>query len=426
MTDGSDTSSDGGNGGEVPGDRSHHRPLDAEQHKERLGGQVDIILRAIEGAATHPADRPDEMQYLHREGRILVRDADLDRVRAIVPGAVVDPLVNGLTAFAPEQHSTLEALDQLDAELGVGVATPDHIFYVTPASCCPATEPSPVLEVVPDPAPAAAGSGIGHGSFVSVVDTGFIPTLENPQHSWLAGVTGDEEDYDPMNIGEYVGHGSFVAGVLRCIAPDAQVQVEGMLTHGGAVTESDILLHLSRALDQMPDVISMSAGCTTRHNLPPVAFEVLWERRLKHYKGTVLVVAAGNNGARQPFWPAAYEWTVSVGALDRDGDRAAFSDFGSWVDLYAPGVDIVNAYPNGTYNYREPPRTGQTSEFTNGMASWSGTSFATPIVAGMIAARMSRTGQSGRLAADDILRIARGNAKPGVGAIADPAMTFDP
>jgi subtilisin family serine protease len=229
-----------------------------------------------------------------------------------------------------------------------------------------------------------------------------------------------------MNIGEYVGHGSFVAGVLRCIAPDAQVQVEGMLTHGGAVTESDILLHLSRALDQMPDVISMSAGCTTRHNLPPVAFEVLWERRLKHYKGTVLVVAAGNNGARQPFWPAAYEWTVSVGALDRDGDRAAFSDFGSWVDLYAPGVDIVNAYPNGTYNYREPPRTGQTSEFTNGMASWSGTSFATPIVAGMIAARMSRTGQSGRLAADDILRIARGNAKPGVGAIADPAMTFDP
>jgi subtilisin family serine protease len=426
MTDGSDTSSDAGGGGEQPGDRDHYGRLDARQHRERLGGQVEIILRAIEGAATHPADRPDQMEYLHREGRILVRDADLERVSAIIPGVVVDPLVNGLSAFAPEQHSTLEALERLDTELGVGVATPDHIFYVTPASCCPATEPSPVAETVPHPAPVPVGTGIGHGSLVSVVDTGFIRTLDNAQHAWLAGVTGDEEDYDPVNIGEYVGHGTFVAGVVRCMAPEAEVHVEGMLTHGGAVTESDILRQLSRALDQMPDVISMSAGCTTRHNLPPIAFEVLWERRLRHYKGTVLVVAAGNNGTRQPFWPAAYEWTVSVGALARDGHRAAFSDFGSWVDVYAPGADIVNAYPNGTYHYREPPRMGQTRDFTNGMASWSGTSFATPIVSGMIAARMSRTGQSGRLAADDILRIARGNAKAGVGAIADPAMTFDP
>jgi hypothetical protein len=44
----------------------------------------------------------------------------------------------------------------------------------------------------------------------------------------------------------------------------------------------------------------------------------------------------------------------------------------------------------------------------------------------MIAARRSRTGQSGRQAANSILRLARANATPGVGAVADPGMTFDP
>jgi subtilisin family serine protease len=267
----------------------------------------------------------------------------------------------------------------------------------------------------------------GTGAFVSVVDTGFISSLADEPHPWLIDVTGDEEAYDSDDIGPYVGHGSFVAGVLRCVAPAAQVRVEGFLTHGGAISESEIVAQLNQALDNMPDIISMSAGCTTRDNLPPLGFEVLWEQRLRHCKGTVLVAAAGNDGNRQAFWPAALEWTVSVGALDRDGRRAAFSNFGSWVDVYALGVDIVNAYPNGTYRYREPPRagTGETAQFTNSMASWSGTSFATPVVAGMIAARMSRTGQSGRAAADSVLRIARSHAKAGIGAVAEPSSACD-
>ncbi len=416
---------------------------DEQLQAERSRLQREIILRSLpDSAVAFGPRRPDgsrdenEPSHIYRRGRILVRDSDIPRVRvALDLGAERregdDALIDGVTALAVDD--TVAALADVDARLGAGVARPDHVLYVVPYVPCPATEPVPALHDNPDPDVRRDPSSTGEGASVVVVDTGLISSLVDARHPWLDGVTGDEESFDATDIGPYVGHGTFIAGIVRCVAPQTQVRVEGFpvhpdtKTHGGAIYESELVRQLDEALQSMPDVVSMSVGCTTYENLPPLALEVLYEKRLRHMKGTVLVCAAGNDGARRPFWPAASPWTISVGALDRDGTRAGYSNFGSWVDVYAVGSDVVNAYPDGTYRYSEPPAVtnGEQAEFTNGMAMWSGTSFATPLFAGMIAARMSRNGQSARQAADSLLRIARAHAQPGIGPVAETDMIGD-
>ena len=89
-------------------------------------------------------------------------------------------------------------------------------------------------------------------------------------------------------------------------------------------------------------------------------------------RGTSIVAATGNDGIEQVSYPAAYEKVIGVSAIDASGEFAGFSNYGDSVDIGAPGVGINTAWEQ------------------DGEVSFSGTSAASPFVAGAIAATITR------------------------------------
>ncbi|MFC5729196.1 MULTISPECIES: S8 family peptidase [Nocardioides] len=407
-------------GGRRPASEPDRKPTPEEVDAERLRVQVQVIRRAFEEiggvavAGVKGSQRPtddSEVDYLYRPKHALVREADLDRLTRFFAergqsfrGGVdrVGQPAQGLALVAlpsrsDGQDDVLATLEEIDRELGAGMVTPDHVVYVTPKGfMCPATEPEVPKRKTPFPgASEAAGTSAGDGVRVAVVDTGlWTPAVSSATTPWMSGVLADPEDVEtinPSSIHPYGGHGTFVAGVVRCLAPATRVEVEGVLTRGGAVYESEICRQLDQALSESdhPQLISISAGTHTRRDFAMLSFEMLAATYgLDDGEETLIVAAAGNDGSDRPFWPAAFPWVVSVGSVDPDGTVSDFSNHGSWVDVYARGRDIVNAFPEGSYTCYEPPNVGEVRSFT-GLAQWSGTSFATPVVTGLIAARMS-------------------------------------
>jgi subtilisin family serine protease len=407
------------------------------------GGRIDI------GVAVDPDDR--HVDYMFAEHQLLVRDEQLPRVLELLQQPTLDELRRDRARYGQPIQRVIagvvlltlgpvgkgrsqrriyvpDAVQTVDDDLGPGIATPNHVLTVAgTAGGCPATEPEQVYDGI-EPYPSVCHDNGGDGVLIYMADTGLLP---DPAwgHPWLAGVRpGDLADIDQGGsqdpLPPYTAHGTFTAGVARCLAPQAEVIVTNAFAVAGSTLESDLVPRLVAALGLGVDIFHLTIAAPSRSDLPLIAFEA-WLKLLGQYKGVVCVVAAGNSGSRRPSWPAAFSEVVSVGALAADWrSRASFSNHGGWVDVYAPGRDLINAYARGTYRCHVRPYKNQLREFY-GMAKWSGTSFSTPIVTGLIAARMSRTGENGQQAAAALLAEARAQAIPGVGAILLPECRGD-
>lgn len=347
--------------------------------------------------------REHDIDYVYVEDRLLVRTAHATDVQRLLSGSELIPppdglpQLDGLRIVSTGGRPVPEAIRLVKAENlgapGENVAQPEYVFSVAGICMCGAIEPEPpccgpipqgeLADCGPCPPLRAAG---GAGVKLGIADTGFNP---DPAMSWLGGINTDQPDLGVVGaqIGYEGGHGRFVAGVSRCIAPDTTLGVVNAFPYAGATAEYEAVARILAFLDAFePQILNVSAGTHTLGDEEPLGFVVLSEERLGN---TLLVAAAGNDTSDLPFYPAAFEWAVGVGALAADWThRAWFSNFGDWVDAYAPGETLVNAYHVGDYTYREPPRTGAVQTFA-GRARWSGTSFAAPYVAGLIAAALA-------------------------------------
>ena len=215
---------------------------------------------------------------------------------------------------------------------------------------------------------------------IAVVDSGVDvshPDLVGKIAGRFNAVTGSSD------VRDVVGHGTGVASVAAAATNngtgmagagyDSTILAVKVADRTGRIFTDDLAAGIVWAVDSGADVINLSLGGPTSDRLERDAVD--YARRA----GVLVVAAAGNAGNRGKQYPAAHPDVLSVGATNANGSaRASFSTYGSWVDVAAPGRDILVAVPGGGYERAD------------------GTSFSAPLVAGQVALleafRPGRTG----------------------------------
>ncbi|MFH0520681.1 S8/S53 family peptidase [Streptomyces sp. M41] len=386
----------------------------------RDGDDAQVVEDTVRA---HFTAEPDLVQDNVRRAGPRTNRSGITRIQVGDPGEG-DPSGDRTVAHA------LRALRETEGRAGRRLVSRNHLVSIA-VNSCPGDEPEPVAQT-DGLNPAAAEGGYDPDSAVGVlvVDTGLMRDFRSSP--LLAHTDGDaqiRECDDDGVLQQYVGHGTFIAGLVAAVAPNTAITVRNSLNDAGAILESEFGEKLFEAVDAggWPDILSLSAGTSNGRTDGLLGIEAFM-RELREQR-TLLVAAAGNNGSATPFWPAAYadladyqDVVLSVGALRSDGEfGACFSNHGAWVKAYAPGERLTSVltgfdtpvpyvYQHSTYDAcrygfgytctcQSPRHNGVLSEeggatkpdqvMFEGFAHWSGTSFATPLVAGMIAAHMT-------------------------------------
>ncbi|MEU6709866.1 S8/S53 family peptidase [Nonomuraea sp. NPDC046802] len=259
-----------------------------------------------------------------------------------------------LTPGADPREVTAELRDQ-----GLR-ASPNHVLRGQPLFFGgPASRPFPTPPIGFKPGRARSDVMIG------LLDTGVAKHPWWSGSDWYGNLGPDEAD---AVEGAQAGHGTFLAGLLTRRAPGSRLRVERVLDGDGIGDEASVVRALNRMRERPPHVLNLSFGCHSFDDHPPP----LLADAIAALSDTVTVACAGNSASDRPFWPAALPSAVGVAALDAaEEHRAPYSGYGTWVDACARGDWLASSFLDH-------------GEFA-GYAAWSGTSFATALVAGAIA-----------------------------------------
>ena len=228
----------------------------------------------------------------------------------------------------------------------------------------------------------------GSGRKVAVLDTGYNHLHPELISSYLGGKDFVNNDNDPMDD---QGHGSHVAGIItpdgvsinaKGVAPDAGIISGKVLDQNGSGYFSDVVAAIYWVVDGPDgvygntddlgaDAVNLSLGTGAPYvykgfcdgALPDLTNAIKYAVQ----KNVTVVVAAGNSGNPGVSIPGCISYSTTVGAVDSRDKVASFSGRGNSLDITAPGVNIYSSVLGTAY------------------ATWSGTSMATPMVAGVIA-----------------------------------------
>ncbi len=244
----------------------------------------------------------------------------------------------------------------------------------------------------------------GHDIVVAVIDTGVDydhrdlrgnvwineaeatgePELDDDDNGYVDDIYGYNFAYNNNDPADDHGHGTKCAGIIAA-AGDNSLDITGVcwtarimslkiLGSDGDGSAADAVPAIYYAVANGADIISGSWGGEDPSEAIKEAIEYA------HREGVIVVAAAGNEGSDTPFYPAAYSSVLAVAATESDDRRWYLSNYGDWVDIAAPGRNILSIRPEvQSADSDEEEFTGRTS----------GTSMAAPHVSGACALLLS-------------------------------------
>lgn len=214
---------------------------------------------------------------------------------------------------------------------------------------------------------------------VCVADTGYDITHEDvPKGNDVTGTsnpeyTSDRWDRDPHGHGTHCSGtvaaiGNNDKGVVGVIPNNAggkfQLVIANSLRGSGSGSNSGVIKGVETCVDNGAKVISLSLGGYYYSSISEKFYEDLYED-----KDILFIAAAGNGGNTRKLYPSSYPALMSVAAIDSNKNKASFSTYNDQVEISAPGVLVESSLPKAKYS--------------TGYGRWSGTSMATPHVAGV-------------------------------------------
>ncbi len=216
--------------------------------------------------------------------------------------------------------------------------------------------------------------------------------IDDDNNGYIDDIHGWDFAYNDNNPDDQYGHGTACSGLVGAVqdnsigvtgvAPNARIMALKASTDAGYFYDSNNVGAYLYAANNGARVLSMSFFSDRVSNSERVAIDYCWSH------GVLPVAAAANDATVYPYYPAAYENVLSVAATDSNNNKAGFSDFGTWVDVAAPGVSLTT--------------TAIGAGYTDGFG---GTSGACPHVAGLatllFGANTSATNAQVRTAIED-------------------------